>query len=533
MTEQNMIDQVARGLAAGEYSLLLGAGASVGAIGGNGRPLPTGTGLRDALISEFGIDSEGEILSLAQVYGHLQRHDGERANAFLRDWFGNCRPNWQHLIAEFSWKRIWTLNIDNVIETAFRETGRSVETLTWNERFSDRNSASGQQIIHLHGLAERLNNQNTNTDTLVFSLLDYAREVANPQTWHKVFFDEFAGNPFLIIGARLTEEIDLVEALDRGNTSNSTTGFPSVVVVPNINSIRREQLENSGFVIVESDGQDFIADLLERYRTVISELGNVYGPGTPGTRKFLQQFIDLRTYKPNDTNLGLFYSGYQPTWNTILAENDAILDKTSQISVEVKKLAFSSEVYQKLVFLTGGPGSGKSTALLRVAADLRSEGMFPFLFRGDEYIDMDSTIEWLQTVSGTVLFFDDFADHSSTLQILAERCREAQVRMLLIGADRSARHSMIEDRIGFQYLDSSEYHWYGRLTDDDIVRIIGKLQSRGRLGKITRWPSAEQHNYFVDDAARSLFDAMAELEGGLGFSPNPPKGYCSSGQMRD
>ena len=50
MPKQNVVDDVARGLIYGEYSLLLGAGASIGATGGNGRPLPTGLGLRDALM---------------------------------------------------------------------------------------------------------------------------------------------------------------------------------------------------------------------------------------------------------------------------------------------------------------------------------------------------------------------------------------------------------------------------------------------------------------------------------------------------
>ncbi len=179
MAEQNVIDQIAQGLAHGEYSLLLGAGASVGAIGGNGIPLPTGAGLRDALIEEFGIDSGGETLSLAEVYGDLQRRESEYVNAYLRDWFSDCRPSWQQLLAEFSWKRIWTLNIDNVIEASFSDAGRPIESLTWNERFSDRNSASGQQIIHLHGLAERLADNEANKDTLVFSLSDYASALYN------------------------------------------------------------------------------------------------------------------------------------------------------------------------------------------------------------------------------------------------------------------------------------------------------------------------------------------------------------------
>ena len=511
------IDKTAQGLAHGEYSLLLGAGASIGAVGGNGRRLPTGAGLRDALIEGFGADSGDEIPSLSEIYGYLERRPGNEVRSFLREWFTNCTPTWQSLLADFHWRRIWTLNIDDVIEVAFRDQGRRTESLTWNERFSDRNVSAGHQVIHLHGMAEKLT-RDSDQNALVFSLSDYAREIANPQTWHKVFFDEFASKPFVVIGARLTEEIDLIETLNRGNTANSTTGFPSIVVVPDITPMRREQLESSGFTVILNDGETFVRDLRERYWRFLSNLDGIYGPmGTPGSRKFLQQFIDLRTYTPNDVNSGDFYSGYQPSWNTIVSEDDAHLDRTFRSANQITGLAKNDQNSQRIVLITGNPGSGKSTGLLRIASNLRGQGMFPFLFRGDEYMDVDAVVEWLKTVPWSVLLFDDFADHSSTLQRLADQCKEEKVRLLLIGADRPARHPIICDRIDGEYLDLRDAHWYGRLTNEDVDRIIAKLYDRGRLGKITRLPRDQQRRHFITSADRSLFDAMADLEEGAGF----------------
>ena len=89
--------------------------------------------------------------------------------------------------------------------------------------------------------------------------------------------------------------------------------------------------------------------------------------------------------------------------------------------------------------------------------------------------------------------------------------------MLLIGSDRPTKNDIIRDRIDAQYLDVSQDNWYGHLSDSDIERIIDKLHSRGRLGKITRWNRNRQRKYFADYAGRSLFDALAELEGGSGF----------------
>ena len=514
MSNSEILDKVARGLAYREYSLLLGAGASVDAIGGNGRPLPTGAGLKDALMEDFGIDSEGEELLLAEIYDDLQRERRGDVDRYLHSWFSNCQPSWQGLLAEFNWKRIWSLNIDDVIENAFAKVGRSWRSLSWYDRFADSGDLSVQQIIHLHGMSNRLST--ADSDELVFSISDYAREVANVKTWHKVFSDEFAARPFVVIGAQLTEEFDLAGVLDGGSVAEKSTGYPSVLVVPRINQIRLRRLESAGLVVVQSTGEQFVAELLEHYRTIRDDIVSQHNPAPPSLMKFLQQFIDLRTYSPRDVS-GDFYSGYQPTWKTIENNDDAILDKTNSASAEIAEIALSQEITQKVILLAGNPGSGKSTGLLRIASNLIGHGIRPFLFRGDEYIDIDATAEWLRTTRDSVLFFDDLADQSTTIQRLAEKCTKENVKMLLVGSDRPARHRIMNDRIDSRYLDLSEAHWYGRLTDTDVGRIIDKLHSRGRLGIVTRRSPENQRLHFVETANRSLFDGMSELEGGIGF----------------
>ena len=515
--KSELLQKLTEGIAQGEYSLLLGAGASIGAIGGNGRPLPTGVGLRDALVEDFEIDTGGEEISLVQAYSYLRSSEPDRLTKYLREWFVDCQPTWQPSLAEFNWSRIWTLNIDDVAEKAFNKQGRTVKPLAWNERFSERNSLNAQQIIHLHGLASRLEIGKSNEEVLVFSILEYVRAVSSPHTWHKVFLDQFAERPFLIIGAQLTEEIDLAEVLAGGSVASHSTGFPSVVVVPSITLLRRRQLEAAGLVVEEDDGETFTKKLLDHYRSVRSELDEVYGSNTSGIRKFLQQFIDLRKYQPSSPSAEDFYSGYEPTWNTMLNDDDAPLNKTMQALDFASTAATSEDTHQTVVLLTGGPGSGKTTGLLRIARQLIGAGTNPFLFRKDEYVDVDATIEWLQAVPRTVLLFDDCADFSSTIEQLAERCKAQGTRILMIGAERSSRLPLIRDRIDSQFLSKEQTYWYGTLTKDDADNIIDKLHHRGRLGKITRWNRELQRSHFVKSANRRLFDAMSELEEGGGF----------------
>ena len=337
--------------------------------------------------------------------------------------------------------------------------------------------------------------------------------------------DAFAGHPFLVIGAQLVEEFDLAEVLENGSAASRLTGYPSVVVVPSITPIRRDQLETAGLTVVERSGEAFVRELRDYYRRERDKFDEVYGKSTPGLRRFQQQFIDLRRFAPHELNAPDFYSGYQPTWNTVLQGDDALLDKTKDAARNCIGTSTSEDIHQNIVLLTGGPGSGKSTGLLRIAKDLIGEGTNPFLFRADEYMDVDATLEWLKTVPRTILLIDDFADFSSTIEQLAERCRYEGVRMLLVCSDRSARLPLIRDRIDSQYLDLEQAYWYGKLTQPDVDRIIDRLHSRGRLGKITRWNRERQRNHFVESADRRLFDAMSELEGGGGFREKAQRVY--------
>lgn len=96
-----LLETLASGIAQLEYSLLLGAGASVGATGGNGRPLPTSTAVRDALVSDFGIETGDESISLAETYDYLNTNQPSQLANYLKVWFRGCQPSWQNLLTEF------------------------------------------------------------------------------------------------------------------------------------------------------------------------------------------------------------------------------------------------------------------------------------------------------------------------------------------------------------------------------------------------------------------------------------------------
>ena len=236
------------------------------------------------------------------------------------------------------------------------------------------------------------------------------------------------------------------------------------------------------------------------------------------TSRFLQQFIDLRQYQPYQSEQTRnFYSGYEPHWKNILDDDDARMETTEEASVLIRESFREGTKDQTVHILTGTSGVGKSTGLLRIARSIMAEGIAVYQFRGEEDLDVDAALYWLERMPETVLLFNDCADFADSIGELADRCASANVRLTIVGAERNIRRNQLEHRIDSRFLHLRREYTYRTLSDRDIGSLIDKLSSRRRLGRITNYNRNRQREYFKGTASRRLFEGMANLEGGQGF----------------
>ena len=515
--DPEQLTRVAEGVSRGEYSVLLGAGASIGSLGGNNQPLPSGPSLRDKLVSEFSIPTEGQTITLPRAYAAARRNDPERLETFIRTQFTHCKPDWQNVLADFDWHRIWTLNIDDIVENVYSNKNIPFDRFNWTSRFRD-GSKSERQIIHLHGFATDSSDSDPEDSELVFSIQEYAATLKDTRAWHTVFTDEFSERPFIVLGASLVEEFDLQHALV-SSAATTIRGFPSVIVLSEVTALEREEFSSLGLIVVEAEARNFVSDLHIEVQNFRRQLGSLYGQHfDPQVARFLQQFIDLRQYQPNqDATTRHFYAGYEPQWRNILDDDDALMETTEKSLSTIRSIGGRDEYAQSVHVLSGGSGTGKSTGLLRMASHFISDGRPTFQFRGEEDLDIDATMRWLGRMQDTVLMFDSCADFADSIGELAEACESSKVRLLVVGAERFRRQNILEQKIAKRFLHLSPAYEYRLLSDRDIDSLVDKLSSRRRLGHITRQNRIQQCNYFRSFASRRLFEGMANLEGGQGF----------------
>ena len=240
-----------RAAAAGEYHLLLGAGASRDAIAPDGTRLPTSSELARLLSAEFGVPfEEGDLLW--RVYSRAIEEVGEAAvYRWLRErYWGVTPPAWMDSVARASWAAIWTLNIDDSFEAAYARvhaTGaRRVSTVNWDDSFRISNDLA---VIHLHGCVDR-----DEPRKLVMSLSDYQDVALAGAVWPLVFRDVYGASPFVIIGARLRDEPD-IEAVVANR--KPTHPAPTFYVSPSISAAVEQDLRRWHLVPARMTGAEF------------------------------------------------------------------------------------------------------------------------------------------------------------------------------------------------------------------------------------------------------------------------------------
>ncbi|MFK7601151.1 SIR2 family protein [Deinococcus sp. SM5_A1] len=218
---------------AGQYYLLIGAGASVGERNRLGLNLPLGDQLSDEIREYYGVGDEPMGLQrLTEVVKELFEEGKTPLEDYLTNRFFGCSYSWQTKIFEFTWAAIWSLNIDDVLENAASAAipRKRTKSFTWRDPYSNAPSDT-QQIIHLHGYVNQMPKTN-----YIFSILEYANAISEKKTWHSIFSDTLPNRPYIIIGTKLADEFDLASAISR-LAERLDDGQPTIFVSPGISPI--------------------------------------------------------------------------------------------------------------------------------------------------------------------------------------------------------------------------------------------------------------------------------------------------------
>ena len=202
-TQSHEFQLLRRQLQKGNVVLFAGAGFSIGATNLEGTHPPLGNDLASRLADECGWQYSGE--DLTAVFDQARKHLGsQNLNAIISRLYRDCQPAaWHRELSRIHWYRIYTTNIDDVIQESYRSSAvQRLDTIVCPAPYQDQDVwYSRVQCIHLHGSVSDFSKPFT------FSLEDFAAQTATPSAWYQALVDDMMSKSFLFVGARLNDPL--------------------------------------------------------------------------------------------------------------------------------------------------------------------------------------------------------------------------------------------------------------------------------------------------------------------------------------
>ena len=508
----------------GNVVFFAGAGFSIGARNTMGTDPPLGAELARILARECGWLYNGE--DLPSVYDQAQKHLGSKElQDVLARYYRDCKPaDWHIQLSFLQWYRIYTTNIDDVLEQVYKgHAAQRVDLITCPTSYEDPDQWYDRvQSVHLHGSVL------DPAKGYTFTLEDFAGQTAMPNPWYQAMADDMMTRAFLFVGTSLTESpfhhyLNLRSQRSRGAEEIRAKAF---VVSPNVSTIRRRQLEDNGFVVFEATGDEFFALLLPLVQNLVPDrltlLKNRYphqlaaiSQGLLSEQSELLRQFDFVTPNPPPDVRGrtrsLFFEGAEPTWEDIATNLDAPREVTAQFLTQITDAPENVNA----LLLIGHAGSGKSTLLKRLAVELSRAGHSVYFMKSPERLNRNPISSFLNSASAkrTFFFFDEAVAHVDILEALVSHHPEWTVTFLL--AERP--HVILPRLAGLTHLKPIVLDM-PPLTRADSESIIRKLSDFGRLGKLQGKSWADQLREFLSRSKKQLLVAMKEATLGKGFN---------------
>ncbi|MFD2183498.1 SIR2 family protein [Rhodoplanes azumiensis] len=473
------LDELKPTLLAGRYSLFLGAGASCDSFDSKLAALPTGDALRKQLVK---LKELKENSSLSRAYAQLS---DDEVLKFITERFANCTPGpTANKLPGFFWNRIYTLNVDNVIEASYKTNKSNQHAIPFTHKSLYRNpeDVNSLQIVHIHGWAGKPD------DGYVFSLPDYVRNMGPGNPWIDVLAQTIATEPFIIAGTSL-EEPDLEYFLtNRTPSTVRRDRGPSFLIEPFPDPGTLRDCERHGLILYPGTLLEFFAELDVAFPTRPFPASAAVGftekafntkPNNKDLALFSRDFAFIvAKQEQENADLG-FYVGREPALSDISLNRDASRRSTSQLKTIIKSPFERGRWNKNFLIVDDVAGGGKSTVLGRLAFDLSAEGFSVFSYRnlGTPDINLSARI-FNNLIKPFIVFCDNFADHAPAMTALYREIHRDD--FLIVGFERSYRiQYAIQtlagnefDRVTLQKFDSAEarelidkMHFYGLTTD--------------------------------------------------------------------
>jgi len=495
--------------------LFLGAGFSLGATTQNGRKFPTGKELKKYLITELLKYEETSTeysdliaFSLPEICDYCE---SEKSPAHLTDYlvreFQNAIPsNFHYLVSRFPWKKIYTTNIDDIIESCFSKENK--ELLVQNfKRKSTVDPKNKIEFIKLHGCVKNP------SEGLTFSIKSYLDSVILNRDYRFSSLSlDMHSESIIFVGHDFNDfNIDYYLKL-YDNSGYQTSRGKLIFINPYPSIIFKSKIKQSGGIVIEWNSQQFFEFVNDHYSKkntspAVNQFKSLTRFGFERLKEIKEKLLPIDKYESD------LYFGFEPNWKDIYAEWDfQNIDIIEKLNLFLKNTIAK---YSGIFSIYGKGLSGKSTYLLRIGAFLDSNGFEVWRFSG-KYFNYFEFFKWIRLNDDKTQFaliFDDTSYYYKDISRLINLLSSSQ-RLIVITTARFPLHI----RSRYNIVDNKHYEYYiePRINDIFSENIAKKLEEKGYLGSLKKIDSTLERSKYISEK-NDLVNILYEITFGKGF----------------
>jgi hypothetical protein len=514
----------------GEVVLILGAGASASSRNRQQEPVKVGLALAQIIAERAGLPYGGE--KLTEVLGAVSRTLSKQqvTDILIREYVGIQPSSELESLFSFSWKRIYTWNIDDALQNA---KGRSAQNRRYYNGLIDKaaetEGAQQLHVVYLHGDVTKPEHG------LILTETEYATWIkSDKHFWYQRAAQDYLAFCPVFIGSSLDEPIMAAELGRASRETNSTLGRAFLVTPDKLSPIKKGSLEAKGISHINVNGtlEEFYAWLSKKIphgRSAKEVLATSNGYPDDAldnltredlaTAQFLRQvspsrlrqIVGAMSATAQSMMARQFLRGAPPSWRVAASGIPVNLEGGIQLFKELSKAILSNE---KLFIVSGQSGSGKTTAVMMTLLKYITENEAVDLFelssdgrsarRAFSLLRKVSHRKTIVYIGDLFLFGDAFREDLDALVgqdvIVVSTVRSGEWR------DRLARHLPGVSTFSFQRFTKKDY-------DPLIDRLIEYVPSP-KFRKLSR---SEQHRALARSDSQLLI-ALREATESANFS---------------
>lgn len=509
----------------GELIIFIGAGASKSSLNNKNEPVPDGVQLSKIICKKIGMEYGGEALSKVYAAG-VSVLGPVKLVKLLEEELKFCQPSDDYkALARLPVKRIYTLNIDDCIESAIRSDpiNNRVDVKNRNDFVTEYSYLNKvKTLVKLNGDIHRPDLG------FIFSAQEYARNMTKTINWYSELAKDMHTYTFLFVGTKLDEPLleYYLELFKKNN--NVSTSTRSYVLTPSATEIEKLSLKQNNLEHISGKLSDFINYMDEQFSGKMptnEDIARNINPYMIQNDRLIN--IQLASYitpvslknlmsrQSNDASLSTvrdFYRGFKPTWEDIIDDVPATLKKTNDFMAA----AFGEKNKPcELFVIFGVAGSGKSTALKQIALHLSNQKDRTVYFLDNVYESLTAVLAYLDSIHDQPYYICIDRIINNRYQELAEIINKRNTKAIFIITENTTlwerKAKAVLGELTTRYLNIST------IESEDVDNILNKIEEFGNWTILGSMSLSNRRKELADKASKQLLIGLLEATSGYGY----------------